>query len=583
MLSVALLSLLVPTAGAVEATASAVLAQQSDLPVQVWLSKRDVRLGDRVRAYTRVATDGYLLVLHAEPDGRVRVLFPVDPIEDNFIRGGSEFEIRGRGDREAFSIYASSGVGTVYAAFSRDPFRFDEFVRNGHWDYGLPDTWVVFDDAEADLTDIAATMASGAYFDYDMTQYGVGEVVAQTSSHALHYYGGTYVNVGAYYPSYYHDPWYGYGYPYGWGFGVGFGWGGWGFSVGWGGYWGYPYRYGYGYGYGYGYPCCYYGPGYPSPYYYATPYHGGYGYPSYGYASRRVRYTPQFTPSNAAGRSRRVNASSAGLGSRRLASSNGTSQTGPGVGNAARRASPSSGTVDAAGRRASSTGRTISAADRRTSPTNRTVNTAPRRTISPVVRSPGTSSRSASTSTRRSFPQQPARTTPVSRQATDAADRRSVGSTNPTAGGERQSTARRVTPSSATTTRSTSQGTVSPVRRSTSSSTAQARPVRQTTSRSPVTSTRRTTTTSQSRPATTTARPRTTSSSSRQPTLQRRVTPSAGSRAQPTRPSMSAPRRAPTRVTAPKVIRPSSAGSRGSVRPSSGGRTTAKVTTRRRP
>ena len=263
MLSVALLSLLVPATGVADATASTALTQQTDLPVQVWLSKREVRLGDRVRAYTRVATDGYLLVLHAEPDGRVRVLFPVDPIEDNFVRAGSEFEIRGRGDREAFGVFTSSGVGTVYAAFSRDPFRFDEFVRNEHWDYGLPDTWLVFDDAEADLTDVAATMASGAYFDYDMTQYGVGEVVAQTSSHSLHYYGGTYVDFGAYhYPGYryygYYDPWYGYGYPYGWGFGVGFGWGGWGFSVGWGGYWGYPYHYGY-----YN-PCCYYG---PSPYY----------------------------------------------------------------------------------------------------------------------------------------------------------------------------------------------------------------------------------------------------------------------------------------------------------------------------
>ena len=574
MLSVALLSLLVPAAGAAEAAAPAVLTQQTDLPVQVWLDRREVRLGDGVRVNTRVATDGYLLVLHAEPDGRVRVLFPIDPVEDNFVQGGSEFEIRGRGDREAFSVFTQSGVGTVYAAFSRDPFRFDEFARNEHWDYGLPDTWLVFDDAEASLIDIAATMASGAYFDYDMTQYGVGEVVAQTSSHALHYYGGTYVDFGAYYyPGYryygYYDPWYGYGYPYGWGFGVGFGWGGWGFSVGWGGYWGYPYHY----GYGYYNPCCYYG---PSPYYYATPYRGGYGYPSYGYASRRVRYTPQFTPSNAAGRSRRVAASSAGLGSRRLARSNGTSQPSRGVGSAARRTSPSSRTVDAAGRRTTSTGRTINTADRRTSPTNRAINTAPRRTTSPVIRSPGTSSR-------RSFPQQPARTTPASRQVTDAADRRAVGSNNPTVGTERPSTARRVTPT-ATTTRSTSQGGVSPVRRSTGSSSAQARPVRQTSSRPPVTSTRRSSVTTPAR-TTTTARPRTTTSSRRSPTLQRRVTPSTGSsRLQPNRPSMSAPRSSPTRVSAPRVVRPSSSGgSRTSVRRPSGGRTSAKITTRRRP
>jgi hypothetical protein len=237
MLSVALLSLLVPAVG-VDA-APAAITQQPNLPVQVWLNTREVRLGDRVRVYTRVATDGYLLVLHAEPDGRIRVLFPIDPVEDNFVRGGSEFEIRGRGDREAFSVFTQSGIGTVYAAFSRDPFQFAEFARNNHWDYGLPDTWQVFNDAEADLTDIAATMASGAYFDYDMTQYGVGEVVAQTSSQALHFYGNaTYIGVANPYIrpwrhyaylsyTYYgwYDPWYSYGYPYGWGWGVGVGWG----------------------------------------------------------------------------------------------------------------------------------------------------------------------------------------------------------------------------------------------------------------------------------------------------------------------------------------------------------------------
>ena len=178
MLSLALISLLIPAAGVADAAVTPVLPQQSSLPVRVWLNKRDAQLGDRVRAYASTQADGYLLVLHAEPDGRVRVLFPVDPVEDNFVRGGDEIEIRGRGNREAFRVYASSGVGTVYAAYSRDPFVFNEFVRADHWDYSLPDTWYVIDDPEAELTEIAVAMASGAYFDYDIAQYGVGEAVA---------------------------------------------------------------------------------------------------------------------------------------------------------------------------------------------------------------------------------------------------------------------------------------------------------------------------------------------------------------------------------------------------------------------
>jgi hypothetical protein len=246
-------------------------------PVKVWLDKRgDLERGNRVRVFTRVETDGYLVILHAEADGRIRVLFPLDPFHDNYVRGGQDFEVRGRGDREAFQIYAASGAGTVYAAFSRDPFGFDAFVRNNHWDYRLLETWRLNEglDAQAELTALAGQMAGeGTYFDYDLTHYGVAQQAASSGG------GGRTVYVSG--------GWgYGYGYPYwgypyyggGWGpyfgFGISWGWGsiGWGWgSPYWG--WGWPHHYGY-YGYYpyYRYGCCYYG----GPYYYS-------GYPYYGY------------------------------------------------------------------------------------------------------------------------------------------------------------------------------------------------------------------------------------------------------------------------------------------------------------
>ena len=77
-------------------TAAAVAVPQSENPaatsapdVQVWLSGGDefVR-GGQVRVYIKAAADGSMLVLHAEPDGRIHVLFPVDPGDDNYVRGG---------------------------------------------------------------------------------------------------------------------------------------------------------------------------------------------------------------------------------------------------------------------------------------------------------------------------------------------------------------------------------------------------------------------------------------------------------------------------------------------------------------
>jgi hypothetical protein len=252
-------------------------------PVKVWLNKGgDIKRGTRVKVYTRVETDGYLLILHAEADGRIRVLFPLDPFHDNYVRGSQDFEVRGRGDREAFQIYTASGVGTVYAAFSRDPFQFGEFVRNDHWDYRLFETWRLNEglDAEAELTALVHQMAGDASrFDYDLTHYAVAEQTASSGG------GGT-VYVGAGYG-------YGYGYPYhgyGWGggpyFGIGWGWGGFGFNIGWSWGWGYPY-----YGYGY-YPYSWYRPYYwPHHYayypyygccYYRGPYYHAAGYPYYG-------------------------------------------------------------------------------------------------------------------------------------------------------------------------------------------------------------------------------------------------------------------------------------------------------------
>ena len=73
MLSVLMLSLLIPVTGVPDIPMTA-FSQQDDPPVKLWLSKDHVQLGDRVQVDVRTESDGYLLVLHAEPDGRVRVL-----------------------------------------------------------------------------------------------------------------------------------------------------------------------------------------------------------------------------------------------------------------------------------------------------------------------------------------------------------------------------------------------------------------------------------------------------------------------------------------------------------------------------
>ena len=103
----ALFGVLVASTGSAvsPAVAPRVAATADDPPIRVSLnSGGSYYQGDRAKVRVRVAEDGYLLVLRADADGRVRVLFPLDPGDDDFVRGGHDFELRGRGDRETFFI-----------------------------------------------------------------------------------------------------------------------------------------------------------------------------------------------------------------------------------------------------------------------------------------------------------------------------------------------------------------------------------------------------------------------------------------------------------------------------------------------
>jgi uncharacterized protein DUF4384 len=224
--------------------------QAGDPPVRVSLNHDYFRRGDHAKVYVQADQDGYLVVLRADADGRVRMLYPLDPSDDDFVRGGREIEIRGRGDREAFLVDESPGSGAVLAAVSRDPFTFSQYVRGDHWDYRVLAERRVDDDPEAGLLEVVRQMTGEGHFDYDIARYDV-----ETRSSRI-------------YSSYY-DPFittcfgcYGYG--------------GYGFSVGRGycdPFWYDPfdpfcyYGYGYGYNYGYGYGRAFYPGGYGGGYY----------------------------------------------------------------------------------------------------------------------------------------------------------------------------------------------------------------------------------------------------------------------------------------------------------------------------
>ena len=233
MRSIVLLPLLMMVQPLAMPAGSSATAQ--DQSVQVWLNRNhDVKVGDRVRVYLRTEDDGHVVVLHADPEGRIRVLFPLDPFEDDFVRGGRDYEIRDRQDRPPVRAVDAAGFGTIYVAYSPDPFRYGDFSRGDHWDYEVLSEVAVTGDAEDELTEIAQQMAVGSTFDYELETYYLNSPAAFTDAygrygvrrHNVHYstgarfsfrigfyprygyYGRSYRRIGLFYDPFYYDPFY---------------------------------------------------------------------------------------------------------------------------------------------------------------------------------------------------------------------------------------------------------------------------------------------------------------------------------------------------------------------------------------
>jgi hypothetical protein len=143
------------------------------VPVRLTVDRQWYVPGDHGRVYVRLGSDADLIVLHAEPDGHVRIIFPLDPSDNAYVHRDSTIEIRSRGDRDAFVVDDSSGTGTWYAAVSKKPYHFDPVTLSTHWDYGQIPHVLAVRDAEGDLTALVQRLSTGR-FDYDIVQYHIG-------------------------------------------------------------------------------------------------------------------------------------------------------------------------------------------------------------------------------------------------------------------------------------------------------------------------------------------------------------------------------------------------------------------------
>jgi hypothetical protein len=145
--------------------------------IEVWTNRDDVfRRGDKVKLYFRTDMDAYVTVFRVDTDGRVRVLFPSDPWDDNYAVGGEQYRVDPRDDGYTFRVDDYPGQGYLFAIATLDPFVYEAFVRNEHWDYRLigangriaGDPYVAIGDLIADVVP-----PDYADYSYDIVPYYV--------------------------------------------------------------------------------------------------------------------------------------------------------------------------------------------------------------------------------------------------------------------------------------------------------------------------------------------------------------------------------------------------------------------------
>lgn len=184
------------------------------------------RPGDRVGVEVRTEKGGYLLVLHVNPEGYLRVLFPLEPNDDNSVRSDRTYEIVGRGDRDAFTV-EGGGRGTVLAVLSGEAFQLAPFTSGGQWDPKALNPETYQSDPEPEILDLVQRMGASD-FDYDVARYDVPlprQVTTTDDGHTTiinNYYDDDYDRFGCYdcyrtrvfvgfgwgRPWWYYDPWY---------------------------------------------------------------------------------------------------------------------------------------------------------------------------------------------------------------------------------------------------------------------------------------------------------------------------------------------------------------------------------------
>ncbi len=102
------------------------------LDVEIWSDHSDGEYyeGDRVTLFYRVNRDAFVVIYSIDSRGRVNMLFPSNPGQDNFVSGGETHRLPGGHDDYDLVVSGPEGVENIQIIASRERFTIPDWYPN---------------------------------------------------------------------------------------------------------------------------------------------------------------------------------------------------------------------------------------------------------------------------------------------------------------------------------------------------------------------------------------------------------------------------------------------------------------------
>ena len=114
------------------------------LDAEIWTDNADAEYyeGDNITIYFRVNRDAFVAIYSIDTRGKVNLLFPTSPAEDNFVQGGVTYSLPGSHDDYDLVVTGPEGIERLQIVASRERFPIPVWYNNS----GLLCDWNEVDD-----------------------------------------------------------------------------------------------------------------------------------------------------------------------------------------------------------------------------------------------------------------------------------------------------------------------------------------------------------------------------------------------------------------------------------------------------